>query len=174
MLSCAKLLPPLALWWTVLPVNIMGCKIMRRAVCCPISIKCMHFTKLPLQATDALPSVQSRLLAGDRSCGGHWFYGYSPRYVHRGEAGFIWMDEPDASVCLEATFIHLSTNTVPPSLRVTASCLCSPCSFHLLLLLSCSTGSQSREHRLRIPILRRQTSKPLRSQHAWKILLKTQ
>lgn len=112
MLSYAGLLPPLALWWTVLPVNIMGCRIMRRAERCPTSIRHMHFTKLPLQATDALPRVQSRLLAGEWSCGSHGFSGYPPRCVHRGGVGWVGQMFP----CLEATFIHSCTNTVPPLL----------------------------------------------------------
>lgn len=64
---------------------------------------------------------------------------------------FGWMDQ--MLPCLEVTFIHLFTNTVP---RLLGSLhpVCSSCSFHLLLL-SCSLGSQSREHCLRILILRK-------------------
>lgn len=87
---------------------------------------------------------------------------------------FIRIDGPDASMPGGDLHPFVPQHCVP-SPKVTASHLCSSCSL-CLLLPSCSTGRQSREHCMRLLILRKQTclAGPLRCKRTWKMLLKTQ
>lgn len=108
---------PLALWWTVVPVNTMGCKTMR-TVCCPTSVRHMHFAKLHLQAQ--WPVHRAACWLGNSHVAIIDSVG-----IHRGEVGFIWMHGPDASMPGGDlhSLVHRHCISSP---RVTASCLCSP------------------------------------------------
>lgn len=82
---------------------------------------------------------------------------------------FIWIDGPDAS--MPGGDLHpFVPQHCAPSPKVTASHLCSSCSL-CLLLPSCSTGSQSRDHCMTVLIPRKQTclAEPLRCRRTWKM-----